>query len=102
MGDDKQLAPTLLMVEQLPDIIAQQVKAVQDLKIDKITVWDGGGNGNGGKGATSNFLSGLISSLSAVHDLAKQAGVELPEYLGQLTHTETRSPSESPPPAVSN
>ena len=71
------------MVEQLPGIVSQQVQAIRDLKIDKVTVWDGGNNADG-KTATSNFLSGLINSLPPVHDLAKQAGVELPEYLGQL------------------
>lgn len=85
VGNDKNLAPTLLVVEQLPDLIEKQVKAISELKIDKVTVWDGGANGsNNGKGATSNFLSGLINSLPPVHDLAKQAGVELPEFLGEL------------------
>ncbi|MFG1483923.1 SPFH domain-containing protein [Halobacteriovorax sp. HFRX-2_2] len=97
VGDDKRLVPTLLMVEQLPEIIAQQVKAVQDLKIDKVTVWDGGGNSHNGKSATSNFLSGLINSLPAVHDLAKQAGVELPEFLGQLTPPENKAIDSVPP-----
>lgn len=97
VGDDKRLTPTLLMVEQLLEIIAQQVKAVQDLKIDKVTVWDGGGNGSGGKSATSNFLSGLINSLPAVHDLAKQAGVESPEFLGQIAPTETKTTAPSTP-----
>nr|WP_255407628.1 flotillin domain-containing protein [Halobacteriovorax sp. DA5] len=97
VGDDKRLVPTLLMVEQLPEIIAQQVKAVQDLKIDKVTVWDGGGNSHNGKSATSNFLSGLINSLPAVHDLAKQAGVELPEFLGQLTPPENNAIDSVPP-----
>ena len=84
VGEDKQLVPTLLMVEQMPKLVEQQVKAVSDLKIDKVTVWDGGNNTEG-KTATSNFLSGLINSLPPVHELAKQAGVDLPEYLGNLT-----------------
>jgi flotillin len=81
--DNPDIAPTLLMIEQLPAIVAEQVKAIQNLKIDKITVWDSGG-GNGGQGSTSNFLSGLIGSLPAVHELAAQAGIELPAVLGQL------------------
>ena len=83
------IAPTLLMVEQLPQIVAEQVKAIQNLKIDKITVWDGGrgSGGSGDGGATSNFLSGLIGSLPAVHELAQQAGIELPEMLGRVTES---------------
>lgn len=96
VGDDKNLAPTLLMVEQLPGIVSEQVKAVRDLKIDKVTVWDGGNNAEG-KTATSNFLSGLINSLPPVHDLAKQAGVDLPEYLGTLTPKKTVQPNTAPP-----
>lgn len=90
VGDDKSLLPTLLMVEQLPELVSHQVKAIQDLKIDKVTVWDSGSNNGEGKGATSNFLSGLINSLPPVHELAKQAGVDLPEFLGKLTPNEAK------------
>lgn len=89
-AENPQVAPTLLMIEQLPSLVAEQVKAIQNLKIDRITVWDSGrGNsqveGKGGtRGATADFLSGLIGSLPAVHELANQAGVELPGALGRL------------------
>ncbi len=83
-AENPRVAPTLLMIEQLPELVSMQVKAIQNLKIDKITVWDSG-NGEGGKGnATSNFLSGMIGSLPQVHELAKQAGIELPSALGQV------------------
>ncbi|MCB9842721.1 MAG: flotillin family protein [Phycisphaeraceae bacterium] len=92
-AQNPQIAPTLLMIEKLPEIVAEQVKAIQNLKIDKITVWDSGsgsasGNGNGNittrKGATADFLSGMISALPQVHELANQAGMELPDYLGRM------------------
>jgi len=83
VGDNKNLAPTLLMVEQLPGLVKEQVKAISELKIDKITVWDSGSNGKDGN-ATSNFMAGLIKSLPPVHELAKQAGVNLPEFFGEL------------------
>jgi len=83
-----QVAPTLLLIEQLPTLVAEQVKAIQNLKIDKITVWDSGQGGNGylgGKGGTTaNFLSSLIGSLPAMHELAEQAGIELPAVLGRV------------------
>ncbi len=81
---DPSLAPTILMIEQLPTIIAEQVKAIQNLNIDKITVWDGG-HGAGGNGATADFLSGMISALPPVHELAQQAGIELPSALGKIS-----------------
>ena len=37
-GDRKDLAPALLIIEKLPELVAEQVKAIQNLKIDKITV----------------------------------------------------------------
>ena len=80
---DPSLAPTLLMIEQLPAIIAEQVKAIQNLHIDKITVWDSGQARDGG-GATADFLAGLIGALPPVHELAQQAGIELPAALGRM------------------
>ena len=82
------IAPTLLLIEQLPTLVAEQVKAIQNLQIDKITVWDGG-RGAGGNGATADFLSGLIGSLPAMHELAGQAGIKLPDVLGSVTESTT-------------
>lgn len=79
------LAPTLLVIEKLPELVAEQVKAIQNLKIDKITVWDSGnGSSDGSNGATAGFLRGLIGALPPIHELAKQAGIELPEVLGTM------------------
>jgi len=83
-GGDAKAAATLLMVEKVDSMVNAQVEAVKNLKIDKITVWDSG-NGADGKGATSNFVSGLVQTLPPMHDVAKMAGVDLPEYLGSMT-----------------
>ena len=86
-GDRKDLAPSLLIIEKLPELVSEQVKAIQNLKIDKITVWDSGnGNGEAG-GSTSNFLKGMIGSLPPIHELAQQAGINLPEILGKVNET---------------
>jgi flotillin len=90
-GDRKDLAPALLVIEKLPELVAEQVKAIQNLKIDKITVWDSGGPGNGdGSGSTQHFLRGLIGALPPLHELAAQAGIDLPQVLGRV-QTESRS-----------
>ena len=81
---DAKAAATLLMVEKVDAMVQAQVEAVKNLKIDKITVWDSG-NGADVKGATSNFVSGLVQTLPPMHDVAKMAGVELPEYLGSMS-----------------
>ncbi len=89
-GANPQVAPTLLMIEQLPALVEQQVKAIQNLKIDKITVWDSGASqmeskdGGTTRSATAGFLSGLIGSLPQIHELAEQAGVDLPSALGKV------------------
>ena len=82
-GGDAKAAATLLMVEKIENIVARQVEAISNLKIDKITVWDSAGGGNG-EGSTANFVSSLIHSLPPVHDVAKMAGVDLPDYLGSM------------------
>jgi flotillin len=82
-GGDAKAAATLLMVEKIEDIVARQVEAISNLQIDKITVWDSAGGGSG-EGSTANFVSSLIHSLPPVHDVAKMAGVDLPDYLGSM------------------
>jgi flotillin len=89
-GSDPAVGPTLLLIEQLPRLVEQQVKAIQNLKIDKITVWDSGtgggasGGGSGGRNATADWLAGMVGALPRIHELAQQAGIELPTALGKL------------------
>ena len=77
-------ATLLLVTEQLPALIEEQVKAISNLKIDSITVWDSG-KGEGGKNDTANFVSGLVGALPPLHQLTKNVGIELPEFLGKLS-----------------
>ena len=81
-GGDVKAAATLLMVEKIEEIVARQTEAIANLQIDKITVWDSGNGGEGG--STANFVSSLIRSLPPVDDVAKMAGVDLPDYLGSM------------------
>jgi flotillin len=90
-GSNPQVGPTLLLIEQLPALVAEQVKAIQNLKIDKITVWDSGtsGHANGtgggaGRNTTADWLSGMVGALPRLHELASQAGIQLPPALGRL------------------
>lgn len=77
---------SMLLIEKLEDIVRLQTAAIQNLKIDKITVWDSGHTSDGQKGTTtSNFLSNMVKSVPALHDVAEMAGVELPGYLGKVT-----------------
>jgi flotillin len=76
-------AARLMVTEQLPKLVEEQVRAVSNLKIDKVTVWDSGRDADG-KTKTADFLSGLVGSIPPLHEIARNAGVELPEYLGTM------------------
>ena len=79
-GGDAKEAITMLITEKLPELVKTQVEAVKGIKIDKVTVWDGG-NSAEGKTATSNFISGMMKSVPPLDELFKMAGMELPSYL---------------------
>ncbi len=95
-GDSPKDAATLLMVEKLEELVKLQTEAISRIKIDKITVWDGGHDGKGS--TTSNFMSSLIKTLPPLHDVAAMAGVDLPKYLGTVGG-EPRQPAEKEAPS---
>ncbi len=78
-----EIATSFLMIEKIEDIVAKQVEAIKNIKFDKITVWDGGAGSKDGS-TTANFMRDLIKALPAMHDLAGQAGIELPQILGKV------------------
>ncbi len=82
-GGSPELASLLMITEQLPQLVESQVKAISNLKIDSVTVWEGGRKGDG-KTSTADFVSGLVGALPPLHDLTKNVGIRLPEYLGKM------------------
>ncbi len=82
-----EIATSFLMIEKIEDIVGKQVEAIKNIKFDKITVWDGGAGSKNGS-TTANFMRDLIKALPAMHDLAGQAGVELPAILGKVASQE--------------
>ena len=93
-GNQKELAPTLLMVEKMPELVREQVKAISNLKIDKVTVWDSG-QGADGESSTAGFLRGLIGALPPMHELAEQAGIDLPQVLGSVKDQDGQASASS-------
>lgn len=89
-ANSPELASLLLVTEQLPKLVEEQVKAISNLKIDSVTVWESGRN-SAGKTNTAEFVSGLIGSLPPLHELARNAGIKLPEYLGQRASAEGKA-----------
>ncbi len=82
-GGDAHAVATLLMVEKIENVVAHQVEAIKNLKIDKVTVWDSGSSN--GTSSTANFAQNLIKSVPPLHEIARMAGVQLPDYLGKVS-----------------
>ena len=86
-----EIATSFLMIEKIEKIVEKQVDAIKNIKFDKITVWDGGtGTTNGSTKA--NFMKDLIKSLPAMHDLANQAGIEVPQILVKVEGADIEKP----------
>ncbi len=77
-----QQAASLLMIEKLTEVAGIQAQAIQDLPIEKIIVWDGG-NGDG-EGGMAGLGKRLMGALPPMHELAKQVGLDLPDFLGKI------------------
>lgn len=73
-------AVRLMIADKLEQLVATQVEAIKNLKIDKVTVWDNGQNADG-KTATANFLSGMMKSLPPLDDLYAMAGLKMPKIV---------------------
>lgn len=94
-GGDPTKAFQLLLIEKLPELVKTQVEAVKNIKIDKITVWDSGNNGDNGAGSTANFVSGMMKTVPPLNDLFNMAGLNLPTYLKGEDKTEDLEPNTS-------
>lgn len=79
-GNDSKDAVLLLIADKLPELVKTQAEAIKNIKIDKITVWEGG-NGKDGKTSTSNFISGMYKSVPPLQEMFNMAGMQLPNYL---------------------
>ena len=81
-GGDTDAALKLLIADKLEDLMRVQVDAIKNIKIDKVTVWDGGQSADG-KTSTANFLSGMMKSVPPLEEVFALAGMQLPELLGK-------------------
>ncbi len=86
-------AASFLMIERLVEMANVQAQAIQKLPLEKVIVWDGG-SGNGGLADLGRRFVGIIPPM---HELAKIAGLELPEYLGKVSNGQAEPQPESGP-----
>ncbi len=80
-GGQTDEAVRLLLADKMEALMRIQVDAIKNVKIDKVTVWDGG-QGQDGKTATAGFVSGLMKSIPPLSEMFEMAGMNLPDYLG--------------------
>ncbi len=71
----------LMLTDKMEELMKIQVDAIKNIKIDKVTVWDGAGSQD--KNATAGFLSGMAKSIPPINELFHMAGMQVPEYLGK-------------------
>ncbi len=83
-GGDPDAALRLLIADKIEDLMRVQVDAIKNIKIDKVTVWDGGQTTNG-KTSTANFISGMMKSVPPLDEVFSMAGMQLPSILGKKT-----------------
>lgn len=76
-------AVLMMIADKLEDLVKTQVEAIKNIKIDKVTVWEGGNQQEGEGNSTSKFVSGLYKSVPPLNDLFNMAGMDLPKYLGE-------------------
>src|SRR5687767_11244135 len=81
-GGNPRDAVLMLIADKLPELLKIQVEAIKNIKIDKVTVWEGGGQ-DGNANNTSKFISGMYKSVPPLSELFNMAGMELPSYLGK-------------------
>ncbi len=88
-AQEPSLMAALLLIEKLVDVARIQTEAVKNLPIEKIMVWDGGGDSG-----MSNLGQRIMGILPPMHELARMAGLELPEFLGKIEFKKEGSPDE--------
>lgn len=90
-GNNSKDAAMLIIADKIEELVKMQSEAIQNIKIDKVTVWDSGQGGGDGKTSTAGFLSGLYGSVPPLNEMFDMAGLELPDYLKKTKSAEKRT-----------
>ncbi len=94
VGGSPRDAVLMLIADKLPELVKTQVDAIKNIKIDKVTVWEGG-NQEGSGNNTSKFISSMYKSVPPLNELFNMAGMELPTYLGKVKPEEAQEEPKS-------
>lgn len=100
---DADSAVKMVVADKLEELMRIQVDAIKNIKIDKVTVWDSGKNGDGNT-ATADFIAGMMKAVPPLNEVFKQAGMELPALLGKELSEggEQEESGEAQPAAAEN
>ena len=82
-GGNADSAIKLILANNMEELMKIQVEAIKNIKIDKVTVWDGGSKGENGKTATADFIRGIMKAVPPLVEMFNQAVMELPKFLGE-------------------
>lgn len=97
-GGNADDAVKLIISDKLEELMRIQVDAIKNIKIDKVTVWDSGAANSDGKSSTAGFISGLMKAVPPLGEVFKQAGMDLPSFLGtpiaEKTETDAKTEEE--------
>ena len=87
-------AASLLLIEKLQEVASIQAQAIQNLPIEKVIVWDSGGR----EGGLSGLGGKLMGALPPMQDLARQIGLQLPQFLGSMKGVDSEQQNKPSPP----
>lgn len=84
-GGDPEDAARLMVVDKITELTRIQVEALENIKVDKLTVWEGGSKDGSGHGSVSNVVKDLLKSVPPLASVFEQVGMEIPHFLGEKT-----------------
>lgn len=93
-GGNADDAVKLIISDKLEELMRIQVDAIKNIKIDKVTVWDSGAGNGEGKSSTANFISSMMKAVPPLGEVFKQAGMDLPSFLGTPIEETTEQSAE--------
>ena len=82
-GGTSEDALRMMIADKIETLLSTQVEAIKNIKIDKVTVWDGGNGNSDSNTSTANFISGMMKAVPPMSEIFNMAGLEIPSYLGE-------------------
>ena len=85
----------MMLTDKMPELMKIQMEAIAGIDIDKITVWDNGGNGSGDGNSTSDFIQNFLKSAPQMKDVYNMVGEGFPKMLQSASEIENAKSNTS-------